>query len=134
MSKSTYPLKLPTSVKNAAAELAKLDGVSLNQFIAAAVAEKVGTIRTETATTLTLNPTEGSPFDIAIADIAKRDTAPSSMPEIYGAILTKAELRNVVEFMVRQRAKPPVVGQEIPRALRDTRADYEKRAAEKSAQ
>ena len=95
---------------------------------------KVGTIRTETATTLTLNPTEGAPFDIAIADIAKRDTAPSSMPEIYGAILTKAELRNVVEFMVRQRAKPPVVGQEIPRALRDTRADYEKRAAEKSAQ
>lgn len=46
MSKSTYPLKLPTSVKDAAAELAKLDGVSLNQFIAAAVAEKVGTLRT----------------------------------------------------------------------------------------
>jgi hypothetical protein len=46
MSKSTYPLKLPNSVKNAAAELAKLDGVSLNQFIAAAVAEKVGTLRT----------------------------------------------------------------------------------------
>ena len=46
MSKGTYPLKLPTSVKNAAAELARLDGVSLNQFIAAAVAEKVGTIRT----------------------------------------------------------------------------------------
>ncbi len=47
MSKGTYPLKLPTSVKNAAdEELAKLDGVSLNQFIAAAVAEKVGTIRT----------------------------------------------------------------------------------------
>jgi len=44
MSKSAYPLKLPTSVKNAAAELARLDGVSLNQFIAAAVAEKVGTI------------------------------------------------------------------------------------------
>ncbi len=46
MSKSAYPLKLPTSVKNAAAELARLDGVSLNQFIATAVAEKVGTIRT----------------------------------------------------------------------------------------
>ena len=46
MSKNTYPLKLPSSVKNAAAELAKLDGVSLNQFIAAAVAEKVGTLRT----------------------------------------------------------------------------------------
>jgi hypothetical protein len=46
MSNSAYPLKLPSSVKLAAAELAKLDGVSLNQFIAAAVAEKVGTLRT----------------------------------------------------------------------------------------
>ena len=49
MSKATYPLKLPTSVKNAAAELARLDGVSLNQFISAAVAEKVGSIRTAAA-------------------------------------------------------------------------------------
>jgi hypothetical protein len=46
MSKSTYPLKLPNSIKDAAAGLAKLDGVSLNQFIAAAVAEKVGTLQT----------------------------------------------------------------------------------------
>ena len=45
MSKSAYPLKLPNSVKNAAAELAKAVGVSLNQFIAAAVAEKVGSLR-----------------------------------------------------------------------------------------
>ena len=49
MSKSAYPLKLPTSVKNAAAQLAKADGVSLNQFIAAAVAEKVGSMRTADA-------------------------------------------------------------------------------------
>ena len=33
MSKSTYLLKLPTSVKTAAARLAKAEGVSLNQFI-----------------------------------------------------------------------------------------------------
>ena len=46
MSKSAYPLKLPTSVKTAAAQLAKADGVSLNQFIAAAVAEKVGSMLT----------------------------------------------------------------------------------------
>jgi hypothetical protein len=45
MSKNTYPLKLPASVKKAAAELAAHDGVSLNQFIAAAVAEKVGSLR-----------------------------------------------------------------------------------------
>ena len=46
MSKSTYPLKLPLSVKKAAQRLAKEDGVSLNQWIAAAVAEKVGVVET----------------------------------------------------------------------------------------
>lgn len=46
MSKSTYLLKLPTSVKTAAARLAKAEGVSLTQFIAAAVAEKVGVMET----------------------------------------------------------------------------------------
>lgn len=45
MSKTTYPLKPPKSVKSAAAELAKADGVSLNQLIASAVAEKVGTLQ-----------------------------------------------------------------------------------------
>jgi hypothetical protein len=45
MSKNTYRLKLPASVKKAAAELAANAGVSLNQFIAAAVAEKVGSLR-----------------------------------------------------------------------------------------
>lgn len=44
MSKSSYPLKLPQSVKEAAQRLAKADGVSLNQFIASAVAEKIGTL------------------------------------------------------------------------------------------
>lgn len=46
MSKSSYPLKLPHSVKAAAERLAKEDGVSLNQFIATAVAEKIGTLNT----------------------------------------------------------------------------------------
>ncbi len=46
MSKSTYPLKLPTSIKKAAQRLAQEDGVSLNQWIAVAVAEKVGVVET----------------------------------------------------------------------------------------
>jgi hypothetical protein len=46
MSKSTYPLKLPLSVKKAAQRLAQEDGVSLNQWISAAVAEKVGVVET----------------------------------------------------------------------------------------
>lgn len=46
MSRATYPLKLPTSIKTAAARLAKEDGVSLNQWIASAVAQKVGSVET----------------------------------------------------------------------------------------
>ena len=46
MTKSSYPLKLPNSVKAAAQRLAKEDGVSLNQWISVAVAEKVGVVET----------------------------------------------------------------------------------------
>jgi hypothetical protein len=46
MSKATYPLKLPFSVKKAAQRLAEEDGVSLNQWIAVAVAEKIGVVET----------------------------------------------------------------------------------------
>jgi hypothetical protein len=46
MSKATYPLKLPLSIKKAAQRLALEDGVSLNQWIASAVAEKVGVVET----------------------------------------------------------------------------------------
>ena len=49
MSRATYPLKLPHSIKEAAARLAREDGVSLNQWIAAAVAQKVGTVETAAA-------------------------------------------------------------------------------------
>ena len=44
---TTYPLRLPKSVKAAAEQLAKTEGVSLNQFIATAVAEKLSALRTE---------------------------------------------------------------------------------------
>jgi hypothetical protein len=47
MTKDTYPLKLPASLKAAAARLAKEDGVSLNEWIASAVAQKVGAVETE---------------------------------------------------------------------------------------
>jgi len=46
MSRATYPLKLPASIKTAAERLAREDGVSLNQWITAAVAQKVGAVET----------------------------------------------------------------------------------------
>ncbi|WP_119679759.1 pilus assembly protein HicB [Indioceanicola profundi] len=41
---SSYPLNLPNSLKRAAERLAEQDGVSLDQWIATAVAEKVGAV------------------------------------------------------------------------------------------
>jgi hypothetical protein len=46
MSKATYPLKLPLSIKEAAERLAQEDGVTRNQWIASAMAEEVGVIET----------------------------------------------------------------------------------------
>ena len=41
-----YPLQLPASLKETAVRLAKEDGVSLNQWIVAAVAQKIGAVET----------------------------------------------------------------------------------------
>lgn len=41
-----YPLHLPQSLKETAARLAQEDGVSLNQWIVAAVAQKIGAVQT----------------------------------------------------------------------------------------
>ena len=46
MSKAIFSLRLSLSIKKAAQRLAKEDGVSLNQWIAVAVAEKVGVVET----------------------------------------------------------------------------------------
>jgi putative PIN family toxin of toxin-antitoxin system len=43
---STYPLRLPHSLKAEVERLAKQDGISINQFIAIAVAEKLSAMRT----------------------------------------------------------------------------------------
>lgn len=41
----TYPLRLPRSLKDTAEALARQEGTSMNQFIATAVAEKVGALK-----------------------------------------------------------------------------------------
>ena len=44
---STYPLRLPKSLKDKVAKVAKQDGSSINQFITIAVAEKISVLETE---------------------------------------------------------------------------------------
>lgn len=43
---STYPLRLPRSVKAAVERLARAEGISMNQFVATAVAEKLAVMNT----------------------------------------------------------------------------------------
>ena len=45
-SQSTYPLRLPISVKAEVVRRAKADGTSFNQFVATAVAEKLAAMNT----------------------------------------------------------------------------------------
>jgi hypothetical protein len=76
MSKTSYPLKLPQSIKAAATRLAKEDGVSLNQWIAVAVAEKVGV--TETAAEFLQGKAEGAqPADLLVFLDRAANEAPS---------------------------------------------------------
>ncbi|MEO1290792.1 MAG: toxin-antitoxin system HicB family antitoxin [Chloroflexota bacterium] len=44
---TTLPLRLPRSLKTELEQLARADGVSMNQFITVAIAEKLSALRTE---------------------------------------------------------------------------------------
>jgi len=76
MSKATYPLKLPVSLKKEAARLAKQDGVSLNQWIATAVAQKIGVVET---TAEFLKRRAGDATGAGLSEILRR--APEREPD-----------------------------------------------------
>ena len=77
MSKASYPLKLPASIKDAAARLAREDGVSLNQWIAVAIAQKIGVVETA-SDFLARRADKARPEDmLPFLDGAKRETPPA---------------------------------------------------------
>ena len=43
---STYPLRMPASLKAAVREVSRKDGTSINQFVTTAVAEKLSAMQT----------------------------------------------------------------------------------------
>jgi len=45
---STYPLRLPHSIRASVAHMAKEDGISINQFVSIAVAEKLAMMQAQT--------------------------------------------------------------------------------------
>jgi quinoprotein glucose dehydrogenase len=90
-----------------------------------------GSTAAEDASTLTLRNSDGKLVTVKKSDIAQRTAAPSPMPEIFGIILTKAELSDLVEFVYSLKAKPAGQGAgpaaahvaEGPRALRPAPTD-----------
>jgi quinoprotein glucose dehydrogenase len=58
-----------------------------------------GTLAKESAEELTINTSDAEPLVIPVARIAKRENMPSGMPPM-GLLLSKREIRDVVEFLV----------------------------------
>jgi hypothetical protein len=81
MSKATYPLKLPASIKKAATRLAKEDGVSLNQWISSAVAQKVGAVEAAAAF-FTHRAGDARPEDLLTVLALAPDRAPALGDEV----------------------------------------------------
>ena len=81
--RSKYPLHLQASLKEAAARLARKDGVSLNQWITAAVAQKVGAVETADEL-LALRAAKANLGDLARYLDAAPDVPPESSDEVQG--------------------------------------------------
>ena len=61
---------------------------------------ETGSVASESASEITLKRADGSTLKIDPKQVKQRTTAPSSMPEIYGQVLSRADLRDVVAFLV----------------------------------
>ena len=74
---STYPLRLPSSLKAAVREVSRKDGTSINQFVSTAVAEKLSAMRTAD-----LFAERGAEADIEAARrLLRRDGGRPPVPE-----------------------------------------------------
>ena len=63
MSATTYPLRLPKSLKNAVESASRKDGTSINQFVAIAVAEKIAAMEAATFFNNRKNRADFAAFD-----------------------------------------------------------------------
>jgi len=67
MPTTNYPLRVPASIMAEAEKAAAQDGVSLNQFISTAVAEKVSALRTQAVLQARAARADRGKFDAVIA-------------------------------------------------------------------
>lgn len=67
---------------------------------------KIGIVAAETDETLSLALADQTSVAIAKTDIAKRESMPSSMPNIFGTLLSRKELRDLVAFLQDRTTDP----------------------------
>ncbi len=63
----------------------------------------VGTLKKEDANEIILNSPEDGPVTIKTKDVAKRERGLSGMPPELAKVLSKKDLRNVIEFLATQK-------------------------------
>ena len=73
---SALSLRLPDSIHRHIKEIAQKEGVSINQFIASAVAEKVSAIATEEYLQARAQRADKAAFELILAKVAKRQPLP----------------------------------------------------------
>jgi hypothetical protein len=74
---STFPLRLPVSLKTAVERISKRDGASMNQFLVIAAAEKIAAMETERF----FAERRGRADDAAFLRILNRDGGEAPRPE-----------------------------------------------------
>jgi quinoprotein glucose dehydrogenase len=79
---------------------------------------EAGTVVSETAETLVLRRADGTEVSLAAAQVKARESAPSSMPEIYAHVLSRTELRDLMAFLVSLNSDAEPEINDGPRALR----------------
>lgn len=77
---ATLSLRLPESLHRKLAELAESEGISINQLVATAAAEKLAALTTETYLTERASRASRSRFESALAAVP--DVSPSSGDEL----------------------------------------------------
>ncbi|MBP7522971.1 MAG: hypothetical protein KA896_21295 [Leptothrix sp. (in: Bacteria)] len=111
---TTYPLRLPKSIKAAAEKLSKADGTSLNQFVATAVAEKIAVMETaaffeERAGRARARATRGEPSAL-MAILSRADGEPpregDELPEGHQSLAAPAVKPAAAR---RRRSTPPTI-------------------------
>jgi quinoprotein glucose dehydrogenase len=73
---------------------------------------ETGSVASESAQAISLKRADGSTLQIDPKQVKQRTLAPSSMPEIYGQVLSRNDLRNLIAFLRVLDRKYPGQGDE----------------------